>query len=69
MCMSKPQRVLSYRDGEALVDFEGKKRTVKSPVPLRRGDYVLCQAGLVAKRISRSDAMEMLKEWRELNDF
>jgi hydrogenase assembly chaperone HypC/HupF len=69
MCISKPQRVLSYSDGEALVDFEGTERKVKSPTPLRPGEWVLCQAGFVAKRITEPEAREMLNEWRELNDF
>ena len=69
MCMSKPQRVLSCSGQEAVVDFEGQKRKVKTPVPLKEGEWVLCSAGQVAKRISAKHAEEMLKEWRELNDF
>jgi hydrogenase assembly chaperone HypC/HupF len=69
MCISKPQKVLSCRDGRVLVEFEGEKKTMHSPIPLRKGEYVLCQAGFVAKKISKSDANEMLKEWRDLNDF
>ena len=69
MCMSKPQRVLSFSDGKALLDFQGKQRNVSSPFPLKEGDYVLCQAGLVVKRIPETDAMKMLREWEELNDF
>ncbi len=69
MCISYPQRVLTYEDGYALVEFRGRKKRVRSPSPLSRGDYVLCQAGFVVKKIPGSTAREMLKEWSEFNDF
>jgi hydrogenase assembly chaperone HypC/HupF len=69
MCISKPQKVLSFEKGEALVEFMGRRRKVRSPFPLAKGDYILCQTGLVVKKISKSNAKEMLKEWSELNDF
>lgn len=69
MCISKPQKVLSYEHGEALVDFEGTEKKVRSPTPLKRGEWVLCQAGFVAKKITEEQAKEMLKEWRDLNAF
>lgn len=69
MCISKPQRVLSCEGKKAVVEFIGKRKTMGTPVSLKKGDYVLCQAGLVVKRIPESDAKRMLKEWRELNDF
>ena len=64
MCISKPQMVISYGKGKAVVDFEGTKKTVSSPVDWKPGDWVLCQAGLVAKKITKKQAQEMLKEWR-----
>ena len=67
MCISMPQRVLSYENGKADVEFMGKVNTVRSPFPLMKGEYVLCQAGLVSRRIPEGDAREMLKEWSEMN--
>ncbi len=69
MCISCPQRVLAYEDGQALVESRERKQRVRSPIPLSRGEYVLCQAGFVVRRIPESEAREMLKEWGELNDF
>lgn len=69
MCISCPQRVLAYEDGKALVEFQGGKRKVKTPIRLKRGDYVLCQAGFVVKKVPEKDAKEMLKEWSEFNEF
>ena len=69
MCMSRPQRVLSFKDGKAVVEFEGEKKTAKSPFPLKEGEYVLCQQGFVVKKIPESDARDMLKEWKEMNKW
>jgi hydrogenase maturation factor len=69
MCISCPQRVLSFRDGLVLVEFQGRKRKVKSPISLSKGDYVLCQAGLVVRKIPESTAREMHNEWSEFNEF
>lgn len=69
MCISCPQRVLAYEDGQALVEFQGRKQRVRSPVPLSRGEYVLCQAGFVVRKIPAAEAREMLREWGGFNEF
>ena len=51
------------------MESRGRKQRVRSPIPLSRGEYILCQAGLVVRKIPESEAMEMLREWGELNDF
>lgn len=67
MCISKPQKVLDFRDGKALVDFEGEKKQMKSPFPLKKGEYVLCQAGFVVRKVPEKTAKDMLREWKEMN--
>ena len=69
MCVSKPQRVLNYENGKVTVEFEGEKKRMKSPVPLKRGEYVICQAGFVVRKISEKKAKDMLKDWKELNKW
>ena len=69
MCISKPQKVLSYEDGKATVEFEGEKKQMKSPVPLKKGEYVICQAGFVVRKISEEKAKDMLKDWKEMNTW
>lgn len=69
MCISCPQRVVAYDEGEALVEFRGRQKRVKSPMPLSKGDFVLCQAGFVVKRVPAETAGEMLKDFEELNDW
>ena len=69
MCISKPQRVMEFKDGKALVEFQGGKKRVKSPFPLKVGEYVLCQAGFVVKKIPEKTAKDMLKDWEEMNTW
>jgi hydrogenase maturation factor len=69
MCISKPQLVLDYSDGFATVEFLGKKKEVKSFKPLKPGEYVLSQANVVVQKLPKEQAEEMLKEWRELNQW
>ncbi|MCK4497338.1 MAG: HypC/HybG/HupF family hydrogenase formation chaperone [Candidatus Aenigmarchaeota archaeon] len=69
MCISRPQKVLSFEKGKALVEFGGIKKTVKSPFPLKKGEFVLCQQGFVVKRIPEKTARDMLKDWKEMNEW
>lgn len=69
MCISKPQRVLSFKDGKAIVEFNNEKRTMKSPMPLNKGEYVICQQGFVVKRVPEKMAKDMLKEWKEMSEW
>lgn len=69
MCISRPQKVLRFEKGEALVEFEGTKKTVKSPFPLKEGEFVLCQAGFVVRKIPEETARDMLKDWKEMNEW
>lgn len=69
MCISKPQRVLRFKDGKATVEFGGERKTMKSPFPLKEGDYVLCQQGFVVRKIPGKVAREMLKEWEGMNNW
>ncbi len=69
MCMSKPYRVLGFSDGFATVEFLGRKKKVKSFMELEKGDYILSQANVVVQKIPEDQAKEMLKEWREMNEW
>lgn len=69
MCISKPQRVLKFDDGKVLVEFKGEKKMMRSPFPLKEGEYVLCQAGFVVRKIPEKTAKDMLKDWKEMNTW
>jgi len=69
MCLSKPQKVIGFSEGFATVEFLGHKKKVKSFMPLKPGEYVISQANVVIQKIPAKQAKEMLKEWRELNEW
>ena len=69
MCLSRPYRVVAFDGNKAEVEFNNRRKKVKSPFPLKKGDYVLCQVGFVVQKISRSRARGMLKEWKELDGW
>ena len=69
MCLSKPHKVLDYSDGFAIIEFLGKRKKVKSPVVLKKDDWVLCQANTVARKLPASEAVKMLREWKLLNEW
>ncbi|RLI96436.1 MAG: hypothetical protein DRO99_04455 [Candidatus Aenigmatarchaeota archaeon] len=69
MCLSKPQKVISFSEGYAIVRYMGKEKKVRSPIALKPGEYVICQSNVVAHRIPEKQAKEMLREWKKLNEW
>lgn len=69
MCLSKPQKVIGVNGEEVLVEFGDSKRVVKSPLPVKKGDYVLCQSNIIVQKVPAHKAREILKEWEELNKW
>ena len=69
MCLSKPQIVLEYSDGYAMVEFLGRKKKVRSFIGLKKGEYVISQANVVIQKIPKKQAEEMLVEWDKLNNW
>jgi len=62
MCLTIPARVLTAKGKSAVVESGGKKKEVKTDfVSVKKGDYVLLQAGFVVQKLSRKKAEEWLK--------
>lgn len=68
MCLAIPAKVVKIQDGKAQVDFgEGVLREVDiSLVEVKVGEYVLVHAGYAIQVLSREEAQETLRLWREL---
>ena len=68
MCLAIPAKVVKIQNGKAEVDFgEGILREVDvSLVEVKIGDYVLVHAGYAIQVLSREEAEETLRLWREL---
>ena len=60
MCVGLPARVVSVKDGTALVDATGAKREVSAELieELAPGDYVMMHAGVAIAKITADDDEE-----------
>ena len=60
MCVGLPARVVTVRDGMALVDASGAKREVSSELidQLDPGDYVMVHAGVAIAKITADEDEE-----------
>ena len=57
MCVGLPARVVTVRDGMALVDASGAKREVSAELidQLDPGDYVMVHAGVASAKITADE--------------
>ena len=57
MCVGLPARVVTVRDGMALVDASGAKREVSAELidQLDPGDYVMVHAGVAIAKITADE--------------
>ena len=60
MCVGLPARVVTVKDGMALVDASGAKREVSAELleQLDPGDYVMVHAGVAIAKITADDDEE-----------
>lgn len=68
MCVGLLAKVVSIKDGMALVDASGAKREVSAELldELDPGDYVMVHAGIAIAKITDDDASEAASVMGEL---
>lgn len=68
MCVGLSAKVLKIKDGTALVDASGAKRTVSAGLldELEPGDYVMVHAGAAIAKITDDDETESNRLMDEL---
>jgi len=69
MCLGVPGRVVSVREGVAIVDFWGVRREVSLDIvdePVAPGDYILNHVGFAIRRIPEEDIRETLALYETL---
>lgn len=68
MCVGLPAKVVSIKDGMALVDASGAKREVSAELldELDPGDYVMVHAGIAIAKITDDDVSEAASVMGEL---
>lgn len=60
MCVGLPARVVSVKDGMALIDASGARREISAELidELDPGDYVMVHAGVAIAKITSGDEEE-----------
>lgn len=60
MCVGLPAKVMTMKDGMAVVDASGAKREVSAELieNLEPGDYVMVHAGVAIAKITEEDDSE-----------
>ncbi|MBQ8967708.1 HypC/HybG/HupF family hydrogenase formation chaperone [Ruminococcus sp.] len=60
MCVGLSAKVVSVKDGTALIDANGARREVSADIleELEPGDYVMVHAGVAIAKITESDEDE-----------
>lgn len=61
MCLTIPREIISIKKQIALVDFEGQRKKVNSPlIKAKRGDYVIVQNNMIIQKMSPKQAEKIL---------
>jgi hydrogenase expression/formation protein HypC len=68
MCLAIPGKIIEIEQNTALVDFDGIKQNViialiQDP---EIGKYVIVHAGYAIEQMDEKDALEAIKQWREI---
>ena len=66
MCLAIPGKVIKIEGRQALVQYPQEERAVMvGGTPIKVGEYVLVQMGIILKVISPKEAEISLKAWQE----
>ena len=68
MCVGLSAKVVDLKDGTAIIDASGAKRSVSADLldDMEIGDYVMVHAGVAIAKITDDDASETEKIMEEL---
>ena len=64
MCVGLPARIMTMKDGAAIVDASGAKREISTELlnNLEPGDYVMVHAGIAIAKITEDDDDDFLED-------
>lgn len=64
MCVGLPARIMTMKDGAAVVDASGAKREISTELldNLEPGDYVMVHAGIAIARIRDDEEDDFLED-------
>lgn len=69
MCVGLSAKVVDLKDGTAVIDASGAKRSVSAELldDLEIGDYVMVHAGVAIAKITDDDETKPIRSWRNCN--
>ncbi len=67
MCYAIPGRIVSINGRTAIIDYFGERKEaiVIGTLGFKAGDYVYAQGGIVVDKVAESEALPILKAWKE----
>lgn len=70
MCLATPGKIISIKDENAVVDFDGIKKEVNVSLVPRAGkdDYVIVHAGFAIQKMEEKDAMDIFRIQKEFHE-
>jgi hydrogenase expression/formation protein HypC len=70
MCLALPAKIEKIKDNEAVVDYDGVKRTVNvDMIDAKVGDYVLIHAGFAIEKVDEDAALKNIEQVKKLFDM
>ena len=68
MCLAIPGKIIALKNGKAVIDYSTEKReAIVKGIDVHEGDYVLVQFGIVIEKLPEQEALNAIKNWKELN--
>jgi hydrogenase expression/formation protein HypC len=68
MCLAIPGKIVSIKNDQALVDFDGIEKEVNVfLVQAKKGDYVIVHAGFAISKLDKESAGDVLKLYEGKN--
>jgi len=66
MCLAIPGKIIEIKKKTAIVQYPSQQREVMLDpnLPVKKGDYVLVQMGIVMQIISKKNALDSLNAWK-----
>jgi len=67
MCLAIPGKIINIEGRKVMVEYPGETRTVLvGDEPIKVGDMVMVQMGIIIKILSPAEAASSLQAWQSL---
>ena len=67
MCLAIPGKILDIKKDDLTVSYPtGDRKAVNTGLSLKKGDFILVQAGIAVQKVPKREALECIKAWKEI---